>query len=363
MIVILEDGLFADPELDPAVYQVALLGLDERHHMQTDQPYFDPAGDAPVNHWLRRQTERMRAAFEHIFEVGYAIETTGAAPRPTLRVRVAALARPEWSQPEPRLPIDIARRLLTTSLKLLVENRRNDGAFVRACAQPVLRERLQHAEEQGWLEFENGGGLPEILARVKEVNGDPLLCARLWVLFDSDSRVRFDPAPDRSTSERFQQPVDPAIPRQFGPSKVSREVVRACHRARGHIRWHQLRRRAIENYAPGRLLQAWSKRDRDRARKVDRFLNRLNGEQRHYFNMKKDGKRKGGFSGDRKSKEGIAPIYGDELCRDPHLAEGFAGLADYFDDKKQRFRIDRAWFRDQQLDELDPVIASIFEHL
>lgn len=357
MIAIIEDDVFcdADTRTQLALYQLLRLGLQERHYVQTE-PLFEPEGTREVNYWLARQDRSIRAEFEQVIDNGFAIETTGPAPRPMLRIRVAVTETPDWDAPEPRLPVDVACRLLETPLRLLVENWRNDGAFVRACAGPTLRERLERAETNGWVEFANGGGLTEILPRVKRVGRDPLLALRLWVLFDSDARAPFNP--------KTQKPIDASIPDKYGPSKTSRDVNRACRRARGNIYSHQLRRRAIENYIPGRVLQAWAGSERghedERMRKIDAFLNQMTPEQRHHFNMKFSKKSKGGFGGDTRSG-GIAPIYGEALRKNIDLATGFAKLADFYHEKT--LSIDIAWFNDGQLDELEPVIKSIFERM
>ncbi len=348
MIAIIEDDVFAASDIDTklALYELLRLGFGERHYIQCE-PFFDPGGAHEVNRWLERQERDIRDICELVFENGGAIETTGFAPRPMQRIRVAAISIPDWDASDPRLPIDVACRLLQTPLQLVVEDKVNDGAFVRACAGPELRKRLDNAEKQGWVKFDNGGGLSNILKRVREEGRDPLLALRLWVLFDSDARVSFD-------SEK-QAPKDDEIPSQYGPSQQSRDVVHACKNARRVIYGHQLWRRAIENYVPGRVLQNWAKGDRERIRKVDAFLKQMNPEQRRYFNMK------GGFDGDAKSSQGIAPIYGEKLRSHKALAEGFRKLADMYHERD--FTIESVWFTDSQLDELEPVIQSIFERM
>lgn len=354
MIAIIEDEVFGDPDPDNQldILHILRLGFRERHYVQTE-PLFEHDGTREVNRWFAGQSRSIHDAFEQVMESGFAIETTGFAPRPMQRIRVAMIESPDWDAAEPRLPVKVACRLLDTPLRLLVENARNDAAFVRACARPDLRERLERAETEGWVEFVNGGGLPEIRHRVRGDGRNPSLALRLWVLFDSDARVRFDP--------ETQKPIDDAVPDKYGPSRMSRDVKRACERARGTIHAHQLGRRSIENYVPKRVLQAWAgrERQRERARKVDAFLG-MTPEQQHYFNMKWSDKNKGGLGGDSRG-DGIAPIYGDDLRKNKHLATGFAKLADFYHEKD--FPIERAWFNDGQLDELDPVIHSIFERM
>lgn len=137
--------------------------------------------------------------------------------------------------------------------KILVENARNDGAFVRRMLPPSWRDRLQRWEEAAWAEFENGGGLPE-LRKMLEGLEIPRVSRRV-AIFDSDAL-----RPDE-------------------PSKESARAWDVC--GKKAVEPLQLKRRAAENYLPVATLVAWSaQKERVRAFK------RLTPEQRHHYPMR-----------------------------------------------------------------------------
>ena len=346
MIVIIDDALF-DPAASVYVLDLMTLfrmGLAERHYLVLEPPFdpeAEPEAGRAVNRWLDQQGQTLREEVSLALENGLIAEASGPSPRPRLRIRVANVKEPDWGTDPPVLPLATACQLLAMPLCLLVEDSRTESSFLRAFSPPTLRERLERAVRDGWVEFEHGGGLPGMLPRVREKGQDHLRALRLWVMFDSDARSPFDPD--------SPHPV-------YGPSKKSRAVADACQRARGNLQWHQLRRRAIENYVPGRVLQAWAGHDRARNHKVEVFLGGMDRTQRHYFNMKD------GFAGDRKDKHrGIAPIYDDTLQASQHLQTGFSDLADFLHERQ--FRIEPSWMTDHQMDELGPLIESIFARM
>lgn len=340
MIVTVEEDVFVVSADDLDLYQLIRFGFQERHYLLIDPP-FDPCGTRPVNQWLARHGRRLRDAIQKALEFGMEAETTGPSPRPKTKVRVASIPRPNWELAVPKLPLGDACRLLETPLRLLVENRRNEGAFLRAYAKPDQLQRLKHAESQGWIEFVQGGGLPEILHHVREVSRVPMHALRLWVMFDSDARAPFDP------KINTEQP--------HGPSSKSRKVRRVCTRARGNLAEyaHQLQRRSIENYVPAQVLREWAKKSARQKTKVNAFLS-MTATQRYYFNMKE------GFAADRNSNPpGIAPLFSG-VDQHEHLQSGFSRLADYFHEKE--FKIRQEWIQ-EELKELEPIIDSIFERM
>lgn len=340
MIVTVEEDVFVVSADDLDLYQIIRLGFQERHYLLIDPP-FHPHGTGPVNQWLERHHHRLRDAIENALEFGMEAVASGPSPRPKTEIRVANIPRPNWDLAVPKIPLGDACRLLETPLRLLVENRRNDGAFLRAYAKPEQIERLKRAERKGWIEIVQGGGLSEILHRVNEDGCSPTHALRLWVMFDSDARAPFDP----ETKEA--QP--------HGPSKQSRRVREACKNACGNLGLyaHQLRRRSIENYIPAQVLREWGKKNSKQSPKISAFLS-MTAEQKHHFNMK------GGFSADRKSAPpGISPLFSG-VDQHEHLQNGFAGLADFFHERE--FKIRQEWIR-AELKELEPIIDSIFERM
>lgn len=76
--------------------------------------------------------------------------------------------------------------------------------------------------------------------------------------------------------------------RGSGPSQQVGELAKSCHaREPDGLRYHRLRRRAIENYLPNSVLHQWKVRRVDKREVVDAFCNELTDEQRRCFNMKR----------------------------------------------------------------------------
>jgi len=219
-----------------------------------------------------------------------------------------------------------AARLLQRPLKLLVENARNDRAFLRAVVEPGARKELDKALERGWAEFEMGGGIGEIKRRLEQLRDSDELPeliarARLWVMFDRDA----DPKDRRSES--------PA-------SREVRELA-AELQTPWPLHAHQLRRRAIENYVPVSAIRRWwtyydLKKGALEARQARaEAFGALDPEIRRSFNMKK------GLCGDLPSSCKSVQDLQDDRNLDPlyrpikrgarlPLQTGFERLADAF---------------------------------
>jgi hypothetical protein len=239
------------------------------------------------------------------------------------------MAAADWNANPRRLPLHQAIPILRRPLGLLVENKRNDGAFLRAVTPKPWRDHLLRALARGSVEIIHGGGAdmrPLLDASAQEQ------CLRLWALFDSDARE-----PGR-------------------PSTASEALRKAC--LQKGVAHHQLRRRAIENYLPVKALEAWidtGPRDRreDRRRRVAAFA-AMDPEFRHHFNMK------GGFERDR--REGIPGFF---LPHADHrdLQSGFGReIAELF--YEGRFQIAEEWLaKDGQYPETLSMVQSILRRL
>jgi hypothetical protein len=190
----------------------------------------------------------------------------------TRRIHVDDVKECNWRSTPPTLDVRTALRLLRTPLRLLLEDKFNDGAFMRKMMPPQLRERLLAALQSGWIEIEHGGGIDRMRARVVEVAGDPVAGARMWVMSDNDGRKRGE------------------------PSASARRLGDACIQTLGawRITHHCLRRRSIENYLPAQALASAAHKlgqrqddedRRDYGRLVRAFM-QLTEEQRHFYNMK-----------------------------------------------------------------------------
>lgn len=162
-----------------------------------------------------------------------------------------------------------ARQILTSALRLVLENATSDGAFVRSIAATWDRRMVATAIERGWLVFEQAGGSGEFVKRATALLGQQVPAVRLLCMMDSDRLVR-GPVPD-ATEARCKQ---------LAALGVESFV---------------LHKREVENYLPP------SKLDGDKTRSVYVSWLTLNSEQRDYFDMKL------GFKKDPVTSSAIVP--------------------------------------------------------
>jgi hypothetical protein len=325
LIVLLEDDVFASPHTRLDLLAVLQLGFDW-HRVQTDPPY-EPAANRGINRWLQRLDERTREEAELALEIGMEQAVFGLPS--DLSIRIGDVQTAEWTANPPRLPLTEALRLLRKPLRLLVENRHNDGAFLRAVAPSPWRSHLRDALDRGQIEIEHGGG-SDMKTQLERASLEEGL--RLWALFDSDARE-----PGR-------------------PSAASEALRQAC--LRKGVPHHRLSRRAIENYLPAKALQGWAHNSSgnlrtSRRRKADAFAS-MRPDQRHHYNMKH------GFQGDR--KDGIPSFY-EDFAGHSDLQEGFGrDIASLY--HQEPLIIREEWLdKDGQLQEMLSMVQSILRRL
>jgi hypothetical protein len=249
---------------------------------------------------------------------------------PDLTVRVGPFRHANWDSNPLLLPLPEALRFLRRPLRLLLENSRKDGGFLKAITPTVWRKRFQDLLTQRAVELSHAGGLTEMKAQIAQSSPEDLL--RLWALFDSDARE-----PGR-------------------PSKQSEDLRQTCRdRQASH---HQLKRRFIESYLPVQALTAWAHSShgnlrQPRRKKAEAFA-QMDNPQRQHYNLK------AGFQGDR--SHGIPAFYGHH-ADNPHLQEGFGdSISDLF--KGTPFPIQEEWLiRDGQSDEAAEIFQAIFRRL
>lgn len=338
MIVIVEDATWSDDTVQDLDRLALVAACSKGRHVLMNRPSMPPSrrsGKAQppgVATWLSSLSLKLRQEVELVFEDG--LERHPGANQPgVVRLRVAP-GKDRWS--EVTVTPATAAEMLQRPLKLLLENRRNDMAFLLRMAEPTQRERLLKALHHGWVEPEMGGGLPELKQRLEALRdasttAERIALARLWVMFDRDANAK-----DCSR-----------------PSTLSEETLALCRSL--VIPWqlahHQLIRRSIECYVPAKTLHDWwpnqvesIKKKQQRRRQVEAFLRReqdggMRREARQVFNFKK------GLSGDRRSKtrrdleqtkrslsdEDLDPMFhGLHADVRDALARGFRGLADAF---------------------------------
>ncbi len=290
MIVVIDERLLTDDKVDPLDAVAIIAVCADRRHTLVVPPQSSDALDG----WLETHFAPRSSARRRILRV----VSAGSAMYPNMSAQTAKITvvpgPTDWK--EGQLTPCHAVRLLHRPLRLLVENRRNDAAFLRCMAEPADRRQLDEAVEKGWIEFEMGGGIPELAARIDELAGANLgdhtkmiERARTWTMFDRDAH------PDDRSKE----------------SEVSRAIREKAEAIQ--IPWplavHQLERRAVENYVPGPTLRTWwcahspttakdtgEKEKLRRQRLVEAFLTPesaggLSPKARHHYNMKKGLKR------------------------------------------------------------------------
>jgi hypothetical protein len=276
---IFEGGAASDLDL------LALLRLGLERHRVLLEPLYDP-GDStqPANAWLDRFPESLRGAREELswaLEDGWRREVRDARCRAELRVLLVGeepYARQNGVDRCVGLPLREALLFLEAPLRVLLENARTDGAFLRAMLPQAHREALLQAEQRRWWECSNGGGCGEVRAwaQTHAPAQRPSHEAQAWAVsrhvavLDSDAR---------------------------SPGVVSAQiqgVQQACEAA--GVLVHVLERRCSENYLPLPALRRWAESVHgqarsERLRRVN-ALGRLPRETRHHYNMKR------GFDGD-----------------------------------------------------------------
>jgi hypothetical protein len=326
LIVLLEDDIFASPHTRLDLLTVLQLGFEGWHRVQIDPPY-EPAANRSINQWLQRLDERTGEEVELALEIGMEQAVFGLPS--DLSIRIGDVRAAEWTANPPRLPLAEALRLLRKPLRLLVENRHNDGAFLRAVAPSPWRGRLRDALDRGQIEIEHGGG-SDMKTRLERASLEEAL--RLWALFDSDAR---EPGHPSAASEALR--------------------LICCHKGIPH---RQLSRRAIENYLPVKALQGWAHSSfgnlrTSRRRKADAFAG-MRPDQRHHYNMKH------GFQGDR--KDGIPSFY-EAFADHSDLQGGFGqDIASLY--HQEQLLIREEWLaQDGQQKETLDMVQSILRRL
>lgn len=368
MLAVLDARLFDEG----AVRELDLLELlsfftRRRHHAAVTEPVFDGTSPSEIRQWLEKHSTSVADELgRYLAEIGPdRAALSGAGVR---RIRVVPGHRSSWQGPVPRLTVADARSILQRPLKLLVEDRDSDFAFLKMATPPQWRTEMNSALESGAIEVEHGGGIGRMKTRVHDaVTGpSPADRARLWVMCDSDRR-----APDE-------------------PDETSEALVDACRS--GSEPWpipcYQLRRRSIENYLPLAWLRRWpyiskptNRQTRERQARVltTKVLERrLNPTQRAHYNVKSG--LLGDIRNDKKVKmrayretgdairdEDLHPLFhalGAEHRRSLHdgLGEDVASMFAYSPQGRARHALDESAFHDEVPgDEFEAMLTSIFD--
>lgn len=271
MRVIISDKVFENKKCSDVIL-VGILGFgyEGRHSILTDPALGDemtPADDTNLSAWLAEQPKALAEEIRFVLRMG--VKEGIQESKEKEEIYVTADSTSVWKSNPPRLCLQDAWRLLTKSLHILVENGRNDGKFLETMFKRLLGpsywKPVRNALQNDWIHIENGGGIGEMKKMVGSLVGDAVGSTRTCVIFDSDA----------------QEPEKPST-----ASEALREKCEECS-----LDYHQLQRRAIENYLPRDALKAsvelLSEPTKSSRRSVVNTFSRMNRVQRHHFHMKK----------------------------------------------------------------------------
>lgn len=236
MRVILDDSVLKPDAVDP----LALLAVIQQCRESDRHSLF--GNEKLVENWSQVFPKILGAQIRKVLKDGSAQRRSETVPA----IRIIAncsmwRARDKKTgKNSPMLHPREALRLLQAPLRVLVENARNDGAFLLRMSLGRQRQRLQHALEMGWLIFEHAGGIREltrILQKCCDLDDTKpdswIRWLRLWVMFDRDAHVNDCTLPSVHTDEALDT-----------LAALQRKVDTAW------LGGKRLERRTIENYLP-----------------------------------------------------------------------------------------------------------------
>ena len=299
-----------------------------------------PEDSPDFRRWLGALDERTQSLCEAA--ATKAIKERGRRMRFT--IRVADVKTASW--PDRRLPLEVAIRIASQPLTLLLESGINEPAFLQAVSRIRKDFDLERLRKSHAVDYRTYGGVQANWKWLEANAHDPEVAFRHWVLCDSDAR------------RSWKQPAHGSVPSGIG-SAVDK-LARCC--LQHGVRYHILRRRFIESYLPLPVVQWWASleapsRAESRAERAAAFA-RLTPEQRHHYNMK------GGFSRDARDL-GRAMDAGDlydtvsvqdKLTLDVGLDEKIAEMF------REKYQIQPSWLRnDGQSPEVEEIVDAILE--
>jgi len=225
---------------------------EQRHVLITIPAYDDADPQSPLARWLAPMPPALKQGARNILQRG--ILADRMQPTGIAEIWVVAPGAQDVDWGRARLGIKDAARVLRRPFKLLLENRRGDWAFLLRPASPTQRRDLEQARKNGWLEVQ-GGGMGEMKRELEILVTAPpddsaawAAKMRLWVMFDRDAHPQDRAQPSQQSNEIRALCEDPAMSHPWS------------------LGFHQLRRRAIENYLPIKVLRAWQRRGSGRQR-------------------------------------------------------------------------------------------------
>jgi hypothetical protein len=233
---------------NPHTYSLSVLalcafGLTGRHRVLVDDR-------AAWDRWAKTLPDALADEAQLVWDQGEQAASLGPA---SLRVAVGPTNPGDLlADPIVVTPV-LALAMLGRPLRLLLENGRNDRAFLLAFCDAATRKALSDAEREGWLVFDSAGGIGELKIRLEAalhgLSDDAARTDALRTLYlcDSDAREVGVPSDDAKSIAnalvRLHRIFGRHLRRQGSPA-----------RSLGWI----LGRRAAENYAPPSEVLRWA---------------------------------------------------------------------------------------------------------
>lgn len=212
------------------------------------------------NEWRTRTPQEYIESWDLMLEWS----VRDAAVYPTTFVVVDDIAQSAWD-PVSRLNLHDASTLARCGFSIIIENGRNDRAFILSMIDRSTRGYLLHLESIGVLRFQGVGGVGEIKAYLEEiVNRKPNKAHSYFVMIDSDAD-----APGMI-------------------SNAAKQIYQICGAAQ--VPFYCLEKRSIENYIPVPTLFDYigdvKRSFRPYLRDLANALKKISADQRAHFPMK-----------------------------------------------------------------------------
>jgi hypothetical protein len=239
MQVELEHSLLLHPGTEHLlILAICAFGLDGRHRVIPDDR---AAWDA----WAATLPRSIFEELQLVWDDGESKSNLGPS-----NLRIQVCQSDELKTDPLAVTPATAVALLGRPLRVILENGRNDRAFLLAFADLATKKALLKAEQAGWLVFETAGGIGELRVRVEQAlqglyehaaQADAL---RTMYLCDSDTR----------------EPGIASDDAQYVDDKLAKihEMFRDHLSVPGRLLGWVLKRRAAENYAPPNQVLAWA---------------------------------------------------------------------------------------------------------
>lgn len=255
MKILIDDAVFMDSQAALRISHLVMMGGKARF-----RPIPEKLDGEGTRSWLAKFLPDHSADYQLIFDCAVDLESREPS---AVSVTVCATNRSIWS-PHPRITLDDALILVQRPFSIVVENRISDRAFVLAMAPQEVRKMLLRLEEEGTLQFENGGGITVMHQTLAaDLPSNPDIATRKFFLFDGDA----------------QEPG--------APSRQSEQLRHLCEV--NSVPFYQLQRRAIENYIPSNAIRKWvcqnGKRRVAKMKTAKAFVS-MNPTQRAHFHLK-----------------------------------------------------------------------------